>query len=136
MTTTIDRKAIETITGKLSFRCARLTNGGPIADASGWMHTAYRTVLTFEGGKKYSTTYRMGIAHTSRPQVQDVLHDLLTNASNTDQPFEAWAADLGYNSDSIKAHNTYLECVKCGQWLRASLTTEQIDQLSDLFQDY
>ena len=136
MTTTIDRKAIEAITGKLSFRCSKLHGGNVVSDADGWKHYAYRVSLTFKDGEKYSTTYKMGTAHTSPPQVQDVLHSLLLDASNTDQPFEDWCADLGYDTDSIKAHNAYLECVKCGQWLRSSLTTGQIDQLTELFQDY
>ena len=133
---TVNRKAIEAITGKLSYRCTKLHNGKVVSDADNWPHRAYRVTMTFKDGGKYSTTYKMGTAHTTPPQVQAVLPSLLLDATPPDQSFEDWCADLGYSNDSIRAHNAYLDCVRCGQWLRASLTTKQINQLGELFQDF
>lgn len=49
---------------------------------------------------------------TYKPSKQDVLYCICSDAENTDQPFEDWAADLGYDTDSRKAEAIYNECVK------------------------
>ena len=41
------------------------------------------------------------------PTAEDVLECLVVDASSADQPFEEWASDYGYDTDSRKAEFTY-----------------------------
>ena len=64
---------------------------------------------------------RVGRWFPAKPKAADVLACLLSDASNADQPFEDWAADLGYNSDSREAYRTWETCVEIRRKLTRSL---------------
>lgn len=59
----------------------------------------------------------------------DVLDCLLTDASGTDQPFEDWAVDLGYSTDSRKAEATFHACRESAAKLRRWLGVVELERL-------
>lgn len=66
------------------------------------------------------------------PLLEDILHSYLLNASNTDETFENWCANLGYDTDSRKALETYLTCQKIRDGLIRFLGHELFAKLSGL----
>lgn len=48
------------------------------------------------------------------PELADVVSCLVSDAQAMYEPFESWCGDLGYDTDSRKALNTYLECQTLG----------------------
>jgi hypothetical protein len=84
----------------------------------------WRVVLTRKAhGKRrtLSSYFSQGIAHTKPPQAYEVLGCLISDGSGTDQPFEEWASDLGYDTDSRQAERTYKACADAGRRVRAFL---------------
>jgi hypothetical protein len=64
--------------------------------------------VTLKRGRRTLTVpFGMGEALTGDPTAEDVLGCLLSDASSADQPFENWADDYGYDTDSRKAKQTY-----------------------------
>ena len=45
-----------------------------------------------------------------KPVLDDVLYSLLMDSSACDMSFEDWCSDFGYETDSRKALQTYLDC--------------------------
>ncbi len=135
-------KSAEAIAGSIDFVCVphKLTGHGPMGtpqtDDTGWKHFLFTVVITLGKGHPFSTPFRMGVAHTAPPDELDVLHSLLLDASCSDQSFEDWCGEFGYDTDSRKAETTWKECRKIGDWLGQSLTSQQIEQLRELFQDF
>jgi len=70
------------------------------------------------------------------PTAAGVLYCLLSDAEAVDQSFTDWAGDLGYDTDSRKALETYEACCKIGQSLRTVFTHSQREELRILLQDY
>lgn len=70
------------------------------------------------------------------PAVAGVLNSLLLDFSSTEQPFEDWCADFGYDSDSRKGLDTYLECQQNGVKLRKLLAGTKSQELEKLLEDY
>lgn len=58
------------------------------------------------------------------PKVADVLESLLLDSDVLDSPFEEWADELGYSSDSIKAKATYDICRDYGLKVKRLLGAE------------
>ncbi len=52
------------------------------------------------------------------PELDDLLENLLSDAGAAEMSFEDWAGDVGYDTDSIKALETYRECQKIAGKLR------------------
>ena len=50
----------------------------------------------------------MAYGRKYRPTAADVIGCLLSDFMSIDSPFEDWASDLGYDTDSRKAERTYL----------------------------
>lgn len=101
------RKAIaaECETGK---RARTLSTGSPI----------------FTGGDKIEA-----------PDVVDVLHCLLSDSEVINyRGFEDWADDIGFDSDSIKARDTYNACLEAALKLRAALGESTLRDLRELFE--
>jgi hypothetical protein len=83
-----------------------------IEDGS-WPHHLYEVELTYQG-RNFTTTYSMGLAHTSEPEIKDVVYSLISDSNTiefSDGKFESWCADLGYNPDSIKDKKVFDDCV-------------------------
>lgn len=118
--------------------------------------TAYKNPSLFPNGKRDNYTTNKRIAHeceTGRvhksvhlfngggkvpcPDVADVLHSLLSDASALDsRDFADWCGDLGYDTDSISARATYDACIETATKLRAAFGQKTVDELRELFQDF
>lgn len=70
------------------------------------------------------------------PTAADVLYSLLSDSEARNQSFADWCADLGYDSDSIKALNTYNACVAADSLLREVFTHTERDQLAHMLEGY
>lgn len=70
------------------------------------------------------------------PRAADVLYCILSDAEAVDCSFSDWCDMFGYDPDSIKAMNTYLECEKTGRELRRIFKRDQIAALRDALQDF
>lgn len=116
-----------------------------------------------KGRQEWSTEYSAGCAHrhypngkplefktrltldekeqrkTSRPntpQIEDVMYCLTSDAGCVayGQSFEDFCAELGYDSDSIKAQKIYYGCIDT--YLALKRFGYSIEELQELFQDY
>ena len=72
----------------------------------------------------------------TRPPAAGVLYSVLLDAEAADQPFEYWCADLGYDTDSRKALDLYLQCQTTGVKLYRFFTPEERAHLAALLEDY
>lgn len=70
-----------------------------------------------------------------KPKVIDVLHALFTDAEAADYNFDDWCASYGYSNDSIKAMNTYKQCLEAAHALRRYFTREQREAIRVAIQD-
>jgi hypothetical protein len=70
------------------------------------------------------------------PCAANVLHSLLLDASAVGQSFESWCNDLGYDTDSRKAFDTYTACQKNADKLNRVIPHAIQLQLSTALQDY
>jgi hypothetical protein len=72
------------------------------------------------------------------PSLLDVMHSLLSDGSAQfdSQAFEDWCGDLGYDTDSRKAHETWLACVEIGMCLRRAFSAAEVEELREAFSQY
>jgi hypothetical protein len=84
-----------------------------------------------------------GIVYGSRigkavppPDVADVIHGLLVDASGTDERFEDWAGNYGFDPDSRTAERMYRACQETAAALRRTFTTVELAELEAAFADY
>jgi hypothetical protein len=68
--------------------------------------------------------------------VADVVSSLLLDASNTDERFEDWARDLGYDPDSRTAERVFNACRETAAALRRAFDRDELAALETAFQDY
>lgn len=64
----------------------------------------------------------------------DVLDSLLCDASGTDQPFEDWANDCGYDTDSRKAESIFHACRESAAKLRQWLGAAELERLQNEYE--
>jgi hypothetical protein len=76
------------------------------------------------------------IASPVIPHVADILSCLLMDMQGSQQSFEEWASDFGYDTDSIKARDMYLDCQSSGYRLRKALTQDEIATLQKIFEEH
>lgn len=79
--------------------------------ASGWKHDMH-TLVVARGAVKAHFAYRTGLSLRGEPAPTsaEVLGAVAWAATGAAPPFEAWAADLGYNTDSRKAEAIHRQC--------------------------
>ncbi len=65
-----------------------------------------------------------------------VLSCLLGDALASEQTFEDWASDFGYDSDSRKAESIYRACDEIGKKLRSVFGHDRMEHLRTLTQNY
>lgn len=83
----------------------------PAAPRPGWPEGASHWTVTLRMARRRMTVaYSMGSAHRGEPDCADVLACVASDASSADQPFESWASDLGYDTDSREAERTWKAC--------------------------
>lgn len=70
------------------------------------------------------------------PTAASVLYSLLADAAGAEQPFDYWAADYGYDTDSIKALNTYNACCEIRRQVNAFFNQEEREQMRAMLEDY
>ena len=73
-----------------------------------------------------------GWLKTVPPKLADVVYCLLNDASGTDEVFEDWCNNLGYDTDSRKALDLYLTCQKTRTAMIKMFGQELFDELSQL----
>ena len=69
-----------------------------------------------------------------KPSLDDVLYCLVNDALACEMSFEYWCSELGYETDSRKALQTYLDCQDIGHKLRKAGICIQTER--DRLQDY
>ncbi len=84
-----------------------------------------------------------GIVYGSRarkavppPAAADVVYSLLMDASGTDERFEDWARDLGYEPDSRTAERVFNACRETAAALRRAFGRDELAALEAAFGDY
>ena len=83
-------------------------------------------------GRKMTVYFSMGTGHHGKmPEAADVLDCLVSDASSVAnaQGFEDWAAELGYDTDSRKAHRTYTICQRQADRLKKFMGDEAYETL-------
>jgi hypothetical protein len=70
------------------------------------------------------------------PPVADVVHSLLMDASGTDDRFEDWAANYGFDPDSRTAERMFNACRDTAAALRRTFTADELTALETAFVDY
>lgn len=70
------------------------------------------------------------------PTAASVLYSLLSDAQGSEQAFDYWCGDYGFDSDSIKAFNIYNACCAIRHKLYALFNPEQRQKLNQLLEDY
>lgn len=76
------------------------------------------------------------LASLSKPKATDLIACLILNANGTDQTFEQWAADLGYDSDSRKAEAIFNAFKDTARKLAAILSPEQRTEAEQIAANY
>jgi hypothetical protein len=89
----------------------------PISTKSdNWQDTARQWKATFTNNKNRrfseSFDYFTGSAIKSTPTVDEVLGCLISDAMANEMFFDDWCYEFGYETDSRKALQTYLDCQK------------------------
>ncbi len=72
--------------------------------------------------------YSMGPAHKDPPTLEDLLCNLQRDIQGTEQDFESWASDLGYDTDSRAAEKIYRACKRCAEKLRRLFGPEGLEE--------
>ena len=70
------------------------------------------------------------------PTAACVLYGLIMDGNACDYLFDDWCADYGYDTDSRKALDTYLECQAIGTKLSRFFTSEQRANIAAMLKDY
>ena len=98
----------------------------------------WRVILAEPVQKDMTLFYSMGSAHTGEPELLDVLNCLLMDWQSVQgvDGFEEWADELGYDTDSRQAERIYNACKRQTKELEGFFTSNQLEQLSELFSDY
>lgn len=85
-----------------------------------WQHIAYSVELRAGRRGVFRTAYKAGIAHQTIPTAVDIFQALVNDArSVVGETFETWADNMGYDTDSRKAEETFRACLDTRLWLEA-----------------
>ena len=96
---------------------------------------------------KFTTDYFTGTGHRKQankymplkpvaPCAADVLYSLILDAEACEQSYQDWCDNFGYESDSIKALNTYRACEAIGHELRKVFDHATRESFRNVLQDY
>ena len=109
--------------------CAAECETGMAMRASKWLAGAVETL----GGRPGSSGKPVRI----EPDMTDVVYSLVMDASVLDAGgYADWAADFGYDADSIAGEDTYKACLEIALQMRAAFGSAGLDELATAFQDY
>ena len=100
----------------------------------------YRVTLTnTETGYKFTTSYNNSRANGEcRPDINDIIYCLLSDRScyNSCIDFNDFVDNFGYENNAKRAYRAFTGCQKTALDLENLLTPEQLEQLSELYQDF
>lgn len=83
------------------------------------------------GKKRLSVPFSQGCGIAYDPDAENVLNSLRCDSEGLDQAFESWASDLGFDTDSRKAHRLFLICKKQKSKLEKFLGAELFEELKE-----
>ena len=78
---------------------------------------------------------RLKKSRPTQPEMDGVIYAIHSDSSCTDQSFEDFCGDLGYNSDSISDKKTWEDC-RNNMFKLRNLASDLADQLQEIFQDF
>lgn len=98
-------------------------------DAQGWEHHAYLLTVTFGSGASIVTPWSQGLGIESSPTEEPatILDSLVQDC--TDEDFDTWADEYGYDTDSRKAYATWEACRMVAARLIATLGEDEVSHL-------
>lgn len=70
------------------------------------------------------------------PDALSIVHSFWMDASGADETFDDWCLNLGYDTDSRKALETYLACQSTSVALRQGFTPAEREMLEALFEEF
>lgn len=74
---------------------------------------------------------------TILPNIADVYYSIVMDSDVLDYGnFENWAAEFGYDSDSIKAEKLYRMCLDTALIMRAVIGDSGLERLREVYRDY
>lgn len=71
-----------------------------------------------------------------KPTNADILHSLTMDASAADENFSDWCANYGYSDNSIKALNTYKQCLEIAAALRKHFDRATLEAIREAVADH
>ena len=123
----------------------KITYIGETTRDNEWKCDQWRVELSNKLGM-WSTDYFTGTGLRSKPDawgqrkpkkptVADVLYSLFNDASAAEYNFSDWCDNYGYSDDSIKALNTYKQCLDVAAALRKYFSPEQRETIRSIIQE-
>lgn len=111
-------------------------------------HSAKKILL--HGTKSYNYTYqdlgKPGTVHYEQmartnlkpvvPHIAGVLYSLVMDSDALEHDYEDWCDNLGFDADSRKALETFLQCQKLGKQLQSIFSRDVLEQIKTLLEDY
>jgi hypothetical protein len=91
----------------ITIDCCIAVNGNPNMDSEQPMHHWRVTLKRKNPRRQFTLFFSQGYGIQHDPTAEGVLECLISDSSGIDQPFDNWASDLGYDTDSRKAEKTY-----------------------------
>lgn len=105
-----------------------------IRSAAGFHSFDYFTGLGLRKTSKPRYTWKEG-AKPVKPTIAAVLYSLFLDASAADENFDDWCDSVGYSSDSIKALNTYKDCLDTARALRKHFDAATREAIQSVIRD-
>jgi hypothetical protein len=129
-------KDLETINHRASY-IGHKKRGNWEYDA--WIVSIYPVSTPDTNGQSFE--YSTGLGHRNKnkavkPKLADVLYSLTFDAYASQTSFDDWCSEFGYDTDSRKALDMYLQCQESDAKLRKVLSHENIAQITKLLEDY
>lgn len=124
------------ITNKLHDAGIRMTatmTNGPLPEWAGQGSHSWSVTLRYKGCQ-FTLPFYTG-SMCGEVTAADVLSCLALDAGSTNQSFESWCADLGYDSDSRRAEATYKACQRNAVRLTRLLGND-LDVIAEIVRDY
>lgn len=120
---------------KLSIESTKVTHNPNMNDQT-WEANHYQITIfknRFErNSKQFIMFYSMGLGIKGKPDLTSVLECLQVDISSCNETFDDWCSNLGYDTDSRKALDTYLTCQNIESRLRLFLGGESLTELRNI----
>jgi hypothetical protein len=94
-----------------------------------WIMRDYKSSVNL---KYYLAKYAKPVT----PEVCGIIYSLILDSEALHTSFADWCDNFGYDSDSIKAFNTYQACTDNAKKMRKVIDNPTLELLRDALQDY